>query len=106
MVSGFGPVGTNPSGMVIAADRNRGDLEQQVELLRSNVQTMVDSFGVLVSSTAHLAVEVQRLVRSPNAAERNPQGASSPEAAAQSEKTPSGAALGRTLDSTLAQVSS
>lgn len=106
VVDGLEPVGINPSGMAIHADRNCADIEQQVELLRSNVQTMVESVGVLVSSTAHLAVEVKRLVRSPNTAERNSQGTSSPEVPTQSEKTPSGVELGRTLDSTLAQVSS
>eukprot|EP01043_Picozoa_sp_COSAG02_P083228 COSAG02_NODE_21287_length_794_cov_1.835971_2_plen_126_part_01 len=95
-VGGLEPRGTNPSGTGIDSDSNRRDLEQQVELLRSNVQTMVDSFGVLVSSTAHLAVEVQRLARSPMAAERNSQGilVSSPEVSAQSENTSSCVELG------------
>ena len=101
-------------------------LEQQVQILQNNVQTMADCFGVLVNSTANLAVEVQRLAKSPGAAAQNPPATSSSEAQAKSEaqsetsstaaaSTTAGASasggencvetLSRTLDSTMAEVS-
>ena len=112
---------------------NHRHLAQQIESLRSTVQTVVDSFGSLVSSTVSLASEVQKLATaSPETADRA-NAASSPFSAGAAlspagdvgARTESGegaaaagggvtagvgaggqgAALGRGLDTTLAEVS-